>query len=178
MNTRLGDWVTGGLGVVCCVALLSACGGHSEEPAPGARVDFKSGDGDARGTAVLIEQNDRILIRTSARDLPPGLHGFHIHTTGKCEGSGFESAGGHFNPSARKHGTLNPEGPHAGDLPNLTASSNAPMILETVVQGVTLASLFDDDGSALVIHANQDDYKTDPSGSSGARIACGVIRRP
>ena len=157
--------------------VVTACGGRSEEPTPGARVEFVAGDGGARGTATLTEGAAGVLIRTATNGLPAGLHGFHIHMVGKCEGPGFESAGGHFNPTVRKHGTLNPQGPHAGDLPNLTASANAPVILETVAHGVTLASLVDEDGSALVIHANQDDYKTDPSGNSGARIACGVIRR-
>jgi Cu-Zn family superoxide dismutase len=99
---------------------------------------------------------------------------------GSCEGPAFTSAGGHLNPGARQHGTLNPAGSHTGDLPNLTVTSNGTGTLSAELSGTKAeleAALFDADGTALVIHAAADDYKTDPTGNSGARIACGVLKR-
>jgi Cu-Zn family superoxide dismutase len=159
------------------VMLMSACGGRTGEPGVGARGDFVDSDGKNIGTAVVFAETDGLRIRTSVKGLTPGEHGIHIHAVGKCEPP-FNSAGGHFNPLARKHGILNPEGAHAGDLANLTVSDDGTATSETLARGVGLASLFDEDGSALVIHAGPDDYKTDPAGNSGARIACAVIRRP
>src|SRR5690606_15593276 len=106
-------------------------------------------------------------------------HGFHFHQTGQCEAPGFDSAGEHFNPTNASHGTAHPQGPHAGDIPNITGASGATHVDQTNSM-VTLAegaanSLFDADGTALVVHADPDDYETQPSGNAGARIACGVI---
>ncbi len=110
---------------------------------------------------------------------PGGNHGIHIHAVGLCEGPAFTSAGGHFNPATKKHGLESPEGPHAGDLTNIQFYPNGTAVYESVTDRVTLgtgaSSLFDADGSAIVIHAGPDDGMTDPSGNSGARIACGVI---
>jgi Cu-Zn family superoxide dismutase len=110
---------------------------------------------------------------------PAGSHGVHLHETGKCEGPSFESAGAHFNPTGRKHGVLSLEGPHAGDLPNVTLEGGGTGRMETTTNRVTLAagaaSLFDADGTAIVVHAGADDFTTDPAGGSGPRIACGVI---
>lgn len=171
---------------LCALVLLAACGGRTEEPVPagavaaatpGAVAGFIGTDGNSIGNAVLFDEPAGVRIRTTVTELQPGEHGFHIHAVGRCEPP-FDSAGGHFNPHGRKHGALNAEGRHAGDLPNLTARAGAEANFETVAEGVTLASLFDADGSALVIHAGADDYKTDPAGNAGARIACAVIRRP
>jgi Cu-Zn family superoxide dismutase len=100
---------------------------------------------------------------------------------GKCEPPDFASAAGHFNPEGKKHGLLSPQGPHAGDLPNLPVAADGTGQLNYVARGVTLGSgsgsLFDADGTAVVIHAGPDDHKTDPAGNSGARIACGVIQK-
>lgn len=113
--------------------------------------------------------------------LPAGAHGVHFHAVGSCEAAGaFASAGGHFNPTARKHGLESPEGPHAGDLPNVVVTDGGMASLRATTTRVTLSdgasSLLDADGSALVVHATADDQRTDPSGNSGARIACGVVR--
>lgn len=157
------------------VLLLAACGGQMESPAPGAHADLIDTSGNRVGSAMLYAQPDGIGIRIETSRLPAGEHGFHVHETGRCEGS-FESAGSHFNPTGREHGHLNPKGAHAGDLANLPVAAGTD-IVETSVRGLTLDALFDADGSALVVHAGADDYRTNPSGNSGSRIACGVIRR-
>lgn len=110
------------------------------------------------------------------------MHGLHIHAVGKCEPeTNFTTAGGHFNPYSKKHGTKNPEGPHAGDMANLVVGADGTAKTEITASLVTLGadvnSLFDADGSALVIHAGPDDETTDPTGNSGARIACGVVQK-
>jgi LPXTG-motif cell wall-anchored protein len=110
----------------------------------------------------------------------PGEHGIHIHTVGMCEAPGFTTAGGHFNPTTKKHGLNNPEGHHTGDMPNLVLSAGGSATYQTTVAGITLdagtaTSLFDADGSAVVIHTGPDDLMTDPAGNSGSRIACGVL---
>ena len=111
--------------------------------------------------------------------LTPGLHGIHIHAVGSCVGPAFASAGSHYNPAARRHGLANPEGPHNGDLPNLVVNGEGIGHLSAKTELVTLAAgaatAFDADGSAVVIHAAEDDQVTDPTGNSGGRVACGVI---
>ena len=127
---------------------------------------------DAPGQAVVIEGD--------LRGLPAGTHGIHFHAVGRCDAAGqFASAGAHFDPATRKHGLENPEGPHAGDLPNLVVGADGSATVRMTTPRVTLgreaASLLDADGSAVVVHGGPDDQRTDPSGNSGARIACGVI---
>jgi Cu-Zn family superoxide dismutase len=113
------------------------------------------------------------------KGLTPGLHAVHVHAVGKCEGPAFTTAGGHFNPTQKKHGFKSPEGAHAGDLPNMLVAKDGAGRFEALDDAITLkagpASVFDADGSALVIHAGADDYVTDPAGNSGDRVACGVI---
>lgn len=155
---------------------LAACGAQTNEPAPGARAELVDASGNTVATATLFQEDNGVRVRIAEESVPAGEHGFHIHETGRCEAP-FSSAGGHFNPAARKHGFHNPQGPHAGDLVNLPASWSSGNVLETTSAGLMLESLFDADGSALIIHAGPDDYRTDPSGNSGDRIACGVIRR-
>lgn len=162
---------------IALILLIGACGAQTSQPAPGARADLYDASGERVATATLFQQTDGVRVRVSARSVPSGEHGFHVHEVGQCEPP-FTSAGGHFNPAMRKHGVQNPDGPHAGDLVNLPANWTNGNIVETVSAGLTLESLFDTNGSALIIHAGPDDYRTDPSGNSGDRIACGVIRRP
>ena len=113
--------------------------------------------------------------------MPPGTHAFHVHTVGTCTAPDFASAGGHFNPAGKQHGKDNPNGHHAGDLPNFEVNANGEGNISYAVPDLTLGagpnSLFHDGGTALVVHAAADDYKTDPTGSAGARIACGVIEK-
>ena len=151
--------------------------------APALAVDtpsavLKDASGKEVGAATFTVTPSGVLISLDLTAVPPGEHGFHVHTTGKCEPPDFKSAGPHFNPDQTKHGFMTPEGPHAGDLPNLHVPADGKLQVEVLEPNVTLsgeAPLLDADGSALVIHAGADDYKTDPAGNSGDRIACGVI---
>jgi Cu-Zn family superoxide dismutase len=130
------------------------------------------------GTLTLTESGGAISVSGQLVGLPPGDHGFHIHATGKCEGPSFESAGAHWNPTNKGHGTNNPAGPHLGDMPNITVGPDSSVNVQATTPGGTLHgenALLDDDGAAIVIHANADDYKSNPSGNSGNRIACGVV---
>lgn len=138
-------------------------------------------NGQSVGSAILMQGPNGVAITVTVSKLPPGKHGIHIHAMGKCDPPDFQSAGGHFNPFGKKHGLKNPEGPHAGDLPNLEVGPDGKGKIESTVGGLTLgkeglASLFPTSGTAVVIHAGPDDDMSDPAGNSGARIACGVIK--
>jgi Cu-Zn family superoxide dismutase len=130
--------------------------------------------------ATLSQAGSGLAVHVEARGLARGSYGIHIHGVRRCEGPAFASAGGHWNPTAHQHGRDNPAGPHSGDLPNLGVGTNGRGGIDFVVPGALLAggganALLDADGAAIVIHAQADDYRTDPSGNSGARIACGVV---
>jgi Cu-Zn family superoxide dismutase len=144
-----------------------------------ARAEIKNAEGKTVGTVSLRETKDGLLIIVNAKGLPEGLHAVHIHSIGKCEGPAFTSAGGHFNPLNKKHGLKNPDGPHAGDLPDMYVNKDGVGRYEALLESMTLGSgetsIFDSDGSAIVIHATPDDNMTDPAGNAGDRIACGVI---
>jgi Cu-Zn family superoxide dismutase len=146
-----------------------------------AHATIVNAQGQDIGSATLKSTSNGVRISVKVSDLPPGTHAFHIHAVGKCEGPDFKSAGGHFNPEGKMHGTLNPAGPHAGDLPNFTVGANGKAQFTVVAKSVTLGdgsnSLFHEGGTSLVIHEKADDYKTDPSGNAGTRIACGVIEK-
>lgn len=152
--------------------------GTASPEAIGARAALVSADGAPKGTARLSERSGGLEVHAELQGLPPGAHGIHIHTTGRCDAPDFASAGPHWNPTGRQHGRDNPQGAHHGDLPNVTAGADGRGTLHFTVPEASLASLFDADGAALVVHAAGDDYRTDPSGNSGGRIACGVISRP
>lgn len=168
--------------VVSAAVALSACATMQvSEEAPLATATLMRSDGLAAGTARLQEDGTTLVLRLQATGLPPGPHGVHLHAIGRCDPPDFASAGSHWNPSARQHGSANSAGPHAGDLPNLVIAPDGSGSLELPLNGEAsaagLAALFDADGAALVIHAAADDMRTDPSGASGARIACGVLSR-
>ncbi|MET0688730.1 MAG: superoxide dismutase family protein [Methyloceanibacter sp.] len=129
------------------------------------------------GHATLFGTTGGVLISLDLTAVPPGDRAFHIHAVGKCEPPKFESAGPHFNPEQHSHGVMNPKGPHAGDMPNLHVPESGTLQIEVLNTTVAISesSLLDADGSAIVIHAGPDDYKTDPAGNAGDRIACGVI---
>ena len=145
-------------------------------------VAFTGADGALLGSVMVSEDPAGLVINVSAIAMPPGVHGIHLHEKGLCDGPRFESAGKHWNPGAKQHGRDNPAGAHAGDLANLTVAKDGTAKSSIPVAGVKTASgammLADADGTALVIHAKPDDYKTDPSGDSGDRIACAVLAAP
>ncbi|KQM24911.1 superoxide dismutase [Sphingomonas sp. Leaf11] len=127
------------------------------------------------GTVTATEMAGGIQMRIDARGMPAGMHGAHVHAVGRCDAPDFTTAGGHWNPTGKQHGTSNPAGPHAGDAPNLTIGADGSGSVTIMLPAGTMDGLLDADGSAFVIHAGADDYKTDPSGNSGGRIACGVF---
>jgi Cu-Zn family superoxide dismutase len=166
-------WITG-------LALGCALMAGVAEAQPKASADIKNAAGETVGEAVLEQRDDGVQITVTVTGLSPGLHAFHIHETGRCDPP-FESAGGHFNPTGKQHGKDNPQGPHLGDLPNLDVPQSGRVKAQVTVKDVTLAggrhALLDADGAALVVHEGADDYKSDPAGNAGKRLACGVIRR-
>ena len=144
-----------------------------------AKAMLKNAEGADVGRVELTQVEDGVLLRVAVKGLPPGDHAFHIHAVGKCEPP-FTSAGGHFNPANKKHGMMAADGHHAGDMPNLVVPASGELKLEVVNTAITLDknkpnSVLKPDGGAFVIHAAPDDYKTDPTGDAGGRIACGVI---
>ena len=167
--------------VAAVMLILGGCASITQPAATGniAVADVKNANGQSIGMATLTEVPGGVRIVMDVKGLPPGPKGVHIHEGGKCEAPQFTSAGDHFNPDKKQHGLMNPQGQHAGDLPNITIAADGAGRLETTTNRVTLASgatsIFDADGSALVIHAAPDDFVTDPTGNSGGRSACGVI---
>jgi len=145
------------------------------------KVEMKDGTGASVGTALLSPNAKGVSIKLNLMNLPPGVHGIHVHAVAKCDGPAFTTAGGHLNPDMKHHGLENPEGPHAGDMPNITVAANGTAKATVIAPGVTMGdganSIFSNGGTALVIHAMTDDQKSDPAGNAGARIACGVIAK-
>jgi Cu-Zn family superoxide dismutase len=161
-------------------AVLAGCASVPAEKAPlSAEAVLKDKDGKQVGVATLIETPEGVRVALTGYRLPPGGHGLHVHAVGRCDPPDFTSAGAHFNPGGKQHGRMNPAGPHAGDLPSLVAAASGEAGLDITTKAFTLSpgpnSLLGDKGTALVVHANPDDDKTDPTGNSGGRIACGVI---
>ena len=159
---------------VAAAAALTACA--AIEPEGGAPMPLVNASGQSIGTVRAWQTSGGVSFRISATGLPHGVHGLHVHAVGRCDPPDFKSAGAHWNPAGKQHGMNNPAGPHAGDLPNVEVAANGVLNATVTLAGASMASLLDADGAALVLHATADDYKTDPSGNSGARIACAVIR--
>jgi Cu-Zn family superoxide dismutase len=150
-------------------------------PPPSAGVTLRDANGHMVGSAVLLQESDGVRILLDIKDFKPGVKAVHIHAVGRCDPPSFETAGPHFNPGKTQHGSENPKGPHAGDLPNITVDATGQGHLEFTNPRVNLesgaASLFGENGTALVVHEGPDDMRSDPAGNSGARVACGVIVR-
>lgn len=159
---------------------ISVLPAHAQKTA--AIAQMVNADGSPIGTVELRETTRQgVFIELDLEGLPPGVHAFHIHESGRCAPD-FDAAGGHFSPLGNPHGLLHPEGPHIGDLLNITVPPSGDVSAERLATDVTLEpgpveSLFDEDGSALVIHSGADDYLSQPSGAAGDPIACGVVRR-
>jgi superoxide dismutase, Cu-Zn family len=167
-------------GTVGAAALLAAAVSMPANSSEMANTQLKDASGKAIGDVDLLQTPAGVLIKLQIKGLAPGEHAFHVHAVGKCEAP-FDSAGPHFNPTNHKHGIMSGEG-HAGDMPNLHVPQSGELSVEVVNPAISLEqgkpnSVFDNDGSALVIHAKADDYRTDPAGNSGDRIACGVIQQ-
>lgn len=143
------------------------------------RADVRDAQGNSLGVVELEDTTFGVILSGTLTGLSPGEHGFHVHEIGLCEPPAFESAGSHFAPAGRRHGFHDPDGPHAGDLRNLMVSEDGSATVDMADSLVTLrrggSALLDGDGAVLVVHADPDDYRTQPSGNSGDRIACGVI---
>ncbi len=161
---------------------LSACeksGLDTGTPVAGgarATATLQNANGVDVGRATATEVAGGLRVTLDAKTLPPGTHGVHIHTVGRCDAPDFTTAGGHWNPTRAKHGSMNPQGPHEGDLPNLIIGTDGRGTIGVTVPGATMAGLLDADGAAFVVHAGPDDLMTDPAGNSGGRIACGVFQ--
>ena len=147
-----------------------------------ATAEVVGGDGARLGTVAFVETPSGLLIQGRLENLPPGEHAFHIHETGSCEPPDFKSAGGHFNPTGASHGFLDPNGPHAGDLPNVFVGEDGVLRVDVLTDRLQIepgmTSLLPSGSRAVVLHAGLDDYRTDPAGKAGDRIACGVILSP
>lgn len=164
---------------------MAGCSSVAERPRPASNVSgavamLFDAEGRNHGHASLVEVPGGILLDVRAEGLPPGQHGVHVHAIGSCAAPDFASAGGHWNPQGREHGSDNAMGPHMGDLPNLVVDSSGTARLKALLPGGHLRRgdnpLLDADGAALIVHADKDDMKTNPSGNSGARTLCGVIK--
>ena len=165
------------------VSLVAGSALADKKPASAKPVTVKLSDatGKSIGTATLAADPGGVKITLAVKGLAAGDHAIHVHETAKCDGPDFKSAGGHFNPDHKKHGKDNPDGAHAGDMPNVTVDAKGGSTAAVIASGVTLDdgphSVFTGGGTALVIHAKADDLKTDPAGAAGDRIACGVITK-
>lgn len=154
--------------------------GSGHAAAPLASAALMKGDASPAGVVSIIRGKGGVALDVALSGLPAGVHAIHLHTRGVCEVPGFASAGGHLNPGGHQHGRDNPRGAHMGDLPNITVAADGTaraIVPLAYAEADLIAALFDKDGGAVVVHAAPDDYKTDPTGNAGGRIACGAFVR-
>ena len=164
---------------------LAACATNGDAPMPletgpaAATADARDVGGRIVASATAEESGDGVRIRIEARGLGQGAYGVHVHGVGRCDAPAFTTAGPHWNPTGQQHGKDNPQGMHKGDLPNLLVGTDGQGSFEYTIPGASIDgrtnAMLDDDGAAVVVHQAPDDYRTDPSGNSGNRIACGVL---
>lgn len=161
-------------------AISSAAPAYIQHHAGHARAELLDSSGPIKGKAMIMQGDNGLRVTLQASGLTPGEHAVHLHMIGSCTAPDFMSAGGHWNPMQRQHGKDNPAGAHFGDLPNMLVAADGTGSLDAVVAQAKLsgddAALLDTDGAAVVIHAGPDDYKTDPTGAAGGRIACGIVQ--
>ena len=168
------------IGTLFLIGAAAAAAAQPAEPVGRSGTSLRNAQGQVVGNAGAARQGQAVKVSLSVRGFAPGTYGVHLHQTGRCEAPDFASAGAHWNPGGRQHGRLNPQGPHLGDLPNLVVRPNGTgrIDFDVPVPAGTAGDanpLLDTDGTAIVVHATADDERTDPSGNSGARIACGVL---
>lgn len=162
-----------------CVGQAGQYGSASAPAQRSATAMLADASGNARGKATLSETAQGLRVQVRVEGVPEGAHGIHLHMVGRCDAPDFASAGGHWNPTGKMHGMQAPGGHHLGDLPNITIGADGTGSIDFLIDGGRLTdgdhALLDADGGAIILHAQPDDERTDPSGASGARIACGVI---
>ncbi len=176
----IGIFSVAAIGLTACAATDRSASGADAAPAAGASADVRNAVGETRARATATQTGDSIRVRVEASGVPRGSYAAHIHAVGACTAPDFTSAGPHWNPTGQRHGKNNPAGMHKGDLPNLAVGTDGRGTMEVTIAGARLTgggmAMMDADGAALVIHAAADDYRTDPTGNAGARMACGVFR--
>jgi Cu-Zn family superoxide dismutase len=166
------------LAVSCSVVVMAAAGFAGAQDTSGAQTTLQGTDGRDLGTINFTQGPNGLLLKADLKDLPAGTLAFHLHSTGSCNPD-FMAAGGHLNPTGKKHGFMHADGPHLGDMPNIHVPDSGKLQFELFLADMTIKAgpspLLDEDGTTVMIHEGADDYLSDPAGAAGSRIACGVI---